>query len=195
MVGGKLVSEDAELLKWASSCSAPDTDIAPYLLKAPLAPSIAATQEGVQIQFDTILQAYRRLEAGHDFVLVEGAGGLLAPLTEKQFIADLVFYLQLPLLVVARAGLGTVNHTLLTCCCAKNYGLEIAGVIINQYPQNPGAAENYAPAMIAALSGSPVLGTLPQVEGNNATVMLEKLAEAIKTGPLSNSLLKELALA
>jgi len=195
MVGGKLVSEDAELLKRASSCTAPDADIAPYLLKAPLAPSIAAAQEGVQIRFDTILQAYRRLEAGHDFVLVEGAGGLLAPLTEKQFIADLCLSLQLPLLVVARPNLGTVNHTLLTCFCAKKLGIEVAGIIINQYPENPGPAETYAPEMIAALSGSPVLGTLPQVEGNNETIMVENLVEAIKRSPLSNSLIKELAIA
>jgi len=195
MIGEKLVSEDAELLKWASSCTAPDTDIAPYLLKAPLAPSIAASQEGVQIQFDAILQAYQRLEAGHDFVLVEGAGGLLAPLTQDLFIADLCLVLRLPLLVVARPNLGTVNHTLLTCFCARKLGIKVSGTIINRYPVNPGQPEKYAPEMIASLSGSPVLGILPQVEGNYETVMIENLVEAIKRGPLSTNLLKELAIA
>jgi dethiobiotin synthetase len=195
MVGEKLVSEDAELLKWASSCTAPDSDIAPYLLKAPLAPSIAASQEGVQIQFDAIFQAYQRLAATHDFVLVEGAGGLFAPLTQDLFIADLCLMLQLPLLVVARPNLGTVNHTLLTCFCAEKLGIEVAGIIINQYPENPGPAEKYAPDMIASLSGSPVLGTLPQVEEKNDSAKIENLVEAIKRGPLSTNLIKELAIA
>jgi dethiobiotin synthetase len=192
VVDGKLISEDAEMLKWASGCTAPDADIAPYLLKAPLAPSVAAAREGVQIQFDTIYQAYQRLAAGHEFMLVEGVGGLLAPLAGKLFVADLCLSLQLPLIIVARASLGTVNHTLLTCYCARQLGIKILGIIINQYLDNPGPAELYAPQMIAELSGFPVFGTLPQVSGANEVVMVEKLVQAIKSGPLSNRLLKEL---
>ncbi len=192
MVGGKLVSEDAELLKWASSCTAPAADIAPYLLKAPLAPSVAAAMEGVEIRFDNIVQAYKRLESGHDFMLVEGAGGLLAPLTEKLFIADLILSLQLPLIIVARPNLGTVNHTLLTSFCAEKLGITVLGVIMNQYPDVPGPAEKYAPEMITKLSGVPLLGMLPHVEGRNETAMVENLAEAIRRRPLANNLLKEL---
>jgi dethiobiotin synthetase len=191
----KAVSEDAELLKWASSSDAADTDIAPYLLKAPLAPSVAASMEGVTIKFDTIRQAYRRLEAQNDFVLVEGAGGLLVPLTEKLLITDLILSLQLPLIIVTRPNLGTINHTLLTCFCAKKLGIKVSGIIINQYPEKPGPAEKYVPEMLAELSGTPVLGILPMVEGRNALSLVEKLGETVKRGPLGKNLLKELKIA
>jgi dethiobiotin synthetase len=195
IVKGELVSEDAELLKWASSCGAAATDIAPYLLKAPLAPSVAAAMENVQIRFDKIRKAYRRLAEQHDFLLVEGAGGLFVPLTGNLFISDLILSLQLPLIIVTQPNLGTINHTLLTCFCAKRLGIEVSGIIINQYPDDPGPAEKYAPDLIAELSGIPVLGMLPQVEGGNETAMVENLAESITRGQLSNNLLKELKIA
>jgi dethiobiotin synthetase len=189
--GGKPVSEDAELLKWASSCTARDADIAPYLLKAPLAPSVAASLEGVEILFENIAQAYKRLETAYDFMLVEGAGGLLAPLTEKLSIADLVLSLQLPLIIVTRPNLGTVNHTLLTSFCAKKMGIEVSGIIMNQYPDSAGPVEKYAAGMISKLSGDPVLGILPHLEGYNDTDMVEKLALVLRGEPLANILLKE----
>jgi dethiobiotin synthetase len=102
-----------------------------YAFLAPLAPLIAAREEGRQIELEPILARARALAEAHELLLVEGAGGLLVPLGEDFDIADLVRELTFPLLVVARAGLGTVNHTLLTVEAARARGLEVAGVVLN----------------------------------------------------------------
>jgi dethiobiotin synthase len=93
VIDGKLVSEDAELLKWASATTAADSDIAPYLLSAPLAPSAAATLDGTRICFSTIRAAYERLAAVHDFAII--LGGLIRLFSNSKFLLNLrSFYIR-----------------------------------------------------------------------------------------------------
>lgn len=191
-VGGRLVSEDAELLRRASGCTSPDEDIAPYLLREPLAPSEAASREGVSIRTERILEAFNRVSALHDVTIVEGAGGLLVPLGEGLLVADLAVRLNLPLIIVARPNLGTVNHTLMTCECARSRGIRIMGVVINGQPLHPGPAEHYASRVIASLSGVPVLAVLPRQETDDEMLVVEKLAEAIGSQSLADALEKEI---
>ncbi len=179
VVDGQLVSDDAELLKWASAAGAPDKDISPYLLKAPLAPSVAASMDGTRICFDTIVEAYERLAVTHDFILVEGAGGLMVPLTGNLMVSDLIGCLRLPALIISRPDLGTVNHTLMTCFCAKQTGIEVKGIIVNNYPENPGDAEKYAPGMIEERSGVPVIGIFPHVTQKDPKAQVETILEKI----------------
>jgi dethiobiotin synthetase len=181
VVDGKLISEDAELLKYASATTAPDADITPYRLKAPLAPSVAATLDGIRICFSTIRAAYERLAALHDFVLVEGVGGLMVPLIENLLVSDLIGYLGLPALVVARPNLGTINHTLMTCYCAQQMGIEIRGIIVNNYPANPGLVEKYAPGLIEERSGVPVLGLFPHVDESDPVELTEAIFQMIRS--------------
>ena len=83
-------------------------------------------------------RALRELARRYDFFVVEGAGGLYVPLIDTEFLVlDLIRWLRLPLLVVARAGLGTINHTALTVMAARQAGIEVAGMILNRYPQSP----------------------------------------------------------
>lgn len=173
VVNGKLVSEDGELLKWAAGVWAPPDDSCPYLLREPLAPSVAAAIDGVNISFDTISQSFLRLAANNDIVLVEGAGGLMVPLSEQRLVSDLISHLDLPAIIVARPNLGTVNHTLMTCSCAKQMGIEVKGVIICNYPENPGPAEVYAARMIEEFSGTPVLGVFPHISDGNPKKQVE----------------------
>ncbi len=126
-------------------------DVAPYRLREPLAPTEAARIDGVRIDFQLIKAAYQRLAASHEYMIVEGAGGLMVPLSGGLLIADLARELDLALLVVARPGLGTINHTVLTCFAAQQMGLEVAGVIINGMPDKPGLAEQGAPHQIGSL--------------------------------------------
>ena len=98
---GRLRSDDAELLAWAAELDSVENDNAPYLLRAPIAPSVAAEQEGVRVDFNAIADAFKRLAGRHDFVVVEGAGGLMAPISGGLMVADLANRLALPLLVVA----------------------------------------------------------------------------------------------
>jgi len=158
---GQLVSEDALLLCQAAGIAVSD-DVAPYRLREALAPVEAARIDGVRIDFSVIKSSFDRLASSHEYVIVEGAGGLMVPLSGGLLVADLARELALPLLVVARPGLGTINHTVLTCFAAQQMGLQVAGVIINGMPEDPGLAERGAPHQIGSLCGAPVLGIWPQ---------------------------------
>ncbi len=173
---GRLVSDDAELLAWSAGLPGTEGDCAPYRLRLPIAPAEAAAADGLRIDLGLISEAFARLTARHTFVIVEGAGGLMVPLTEGILIVDLVRRLQLPLLVVARPGLGTVNHTLLTCFAARQSGIDVAGVIINDYPEEPGSAEKTAPRLIASLCNAPFFGILPHIAGGSARERVTRLA-------------------
>jgi dethiobiotin synthetase len=173
---GLLVSDDALLLSQAAGVPCSD-DVAPYLLREPVAPAEAAKTGGATIDFSRIREAYDRLVAGHDFVIVEGAGGLMVPLAGGLLVADLTRQLELPLLVVARPNLGTINHTVLTCFAAQQMGLQVAGVIINNYPESPGLAERSAPHQIGSLCGAPVLGIWPHRDDIDEQEMVEGLAD------------------
>ena len=188
---GRLVSDDAELLAWSAGIEV-SQEIAPYLLREPVAPSVAAEKERVKIEFSRILAAYHRLADEHDFVLVEGAGGLMVPLAGGLLVADLVKLLGLPLLVVARPDLGTVNHTLLTCFAARELGLVVKGTIISNYPLKPSAAEASAPHLIDSLSGVPLLGRFPAVTGPDDRAKVEQLATWLAREPTTRILLREI---
>jgi len=190
---GRLVSDDALLLCQAAGVECND-DVAPYLLREPLAPAEAARIDGVAIDFASILECYERLSAGHDFMIVEGAGGLMVPLAGGLLVADLVKELGLPLLVVARPGLGTINHTVLTCFAAQQIGLAVAGVIVNNYPDSPGMAERSAPHHIGSLCGAPVLGVWPHQDGTDQAETVEYLAGWLNNQPETDIVLRELGL-
>ncbi len=188
---GRLVSEDAALLQWASGCTAAERDMAPYLLPEPLAPSEAAARAGVELCLEPIEQAFHRITANHDLTLVEGAGGLLVPLNNELLVADMASRLGLPLLIIARAALGTVNHTLMTCECAKARNLVIGGIIVNGQNQPPGPAEAYAPRLIAHHSGLPVVATLPYRATSHEHDLVVELSHYLATQPLARQLSKE----
>ncbi len=185
LIDGRLVSEDVELLRWASACNAPDKDIAPYLLREPVAPSESAAREGVVIQSSPIREAFERLSASHDFVIVEGVGGLLVPLAPDLLVADLVEELALPLLIVARPNLGTVNHTLMTCECARARNIEVMGVVINGQPEYPDIAEEYAARLISEFASVSIPAVLPRCTGFGEKTVVETLSKCIATQPLA----------
>ncbi len=122
---------------------------------------MAARLEGVEVRLEVILDAARALAARHAALLVEGAGGLLVPLTERATYADLAVALGLPVLVVARAGLGTVNHTALTVEALRARGLAVAGVILNRAAAVDDPSVPHNAAEIERLTGARVLASLP----------------------------------
>jgi dethiobiotin synthetase len=195
--GGRLISEDAELLVWGASGDSSDPDdpdIAPYLLKTPIAPCVAASMEGIRIDFGRIKDAFDRLAARHEFVIVEGAGGLMVPLAGGLLMADLVARLDLPVLVVARPNLGTVNHSVLTCYAAKQLGLTVKGIIINNYPEHPDRAEESAPHLIDSLSGAPLLGVYPRCGGSTPREIVENLVSRLAVDPATGIMLREIGI-
>ena len=164
---GRLLSEDALFAMKAAGISESKYDIVnPYRLEQPLAPRLAAELSGVSISMERIYACYSQLVSLYDFMLVEGAGGITTPLTNKHLVADLIGLLELPLVIVARPNLGTINHTLLTVEYARQRGFSVAGVIINGYqPEHAGIAEKTNPRLIEELADVPVLGVVPMADG------------------------------
>jgi dethiobiotin synthetase len=162
---GRLAPTDARLAKELAGLPEPLELLTPICLHLPLAPAVAAEQEGRAIDLAPAAQALQELAGRYDYLVAEGAGGLYVPLIGRRFLVlDLVQWLKLPLLVVARAGLGTINHTVLTVKAAEQAGIAVAGVVLNRYPAKPGLAEETNPEVIEALAGTAVLGLIPEVK-------------------------------
>ncbi len=154
-------NEDAQFLRHASQIDDALSCITPICLQHGLAPTVAAKLENTDVNLSLIDSAFARLQKKYEFLIVEGIGGIAVPIQENFSVADLGVRLQLPLLIVARAGLGTLNHTVLTVAFAKEARLEIAGIVLNQVNAGPvGLAEQTNPAEIERLTGVPVLGTV-----------------------------------
>lgn len=135
-----------------------------YLLKPPTAPYTASEIDGVQINLSSITREFQTLKQNCETVIVEGAGGLMVPVTKDKLMGDIAKLIDIPLLIVAKPDLGTINHTLLTINYAKELGLDIAGIIINKYPQGTNdIAIKTAPGLIEEYSGVSILGIIPEI--------------------------------
>jgi dethiobiotin synthetase len=126
-----------------------------YTYKDPVSPHLAALIENKEINLKKIISP------NADNLIVEGAGGLLVPINKKQFIIDLIDYLKLPVILVARSTLGTINHTLLSIETLRARKIPILGVIINGIPNknNEEAIKLYGKV--------PILATFPKLENVN----------------------------
>ena len=164
--GGELRAPDAELLRKAAGMEGQisDTELCPYRFAAPLAPEVAADKESRHIDLQIILETVAKLKERFDFVFVEGAGGLMVPMAGDLLIRDLVKKIGAPLLVVGRAGLGTINHCLLTVHAALSSAIRVAGIVLNtpvdiRPKDDPSVEDNVR--LISHYSDVPVWGPLP----------------------------------
>jgi dethiobiotin synthetase len=158
---GRLEPRDAVTLKERAGTSDPLDAICPYALEMPVAPSVAAEAAGVTIDLDRIAGWFEDLAARHQLTLVEGAGGLLVPLTDTADTTHLIRKLRIPVLVVTRTSLGTINHTLLTCYWARQKRLSILGVVLNSPTGPPHPADEANLEALAARLPIPLLGRVP----------------------------------
>ena len=153
---------DAKLLKRAARSDQPLDTINPIYLRDPLSPNIAARREEKILDLAPVFDAFNHLSKIHDYLLVEGVGGLLVPITDDFLVADLAARLDLPLLIVARAALGTINHTLLTIEAARARGLQINSVIYNTLSAGSSdVSAQMSPEVVTRISGVPSSGTIP----------------------------------
>lgn len=177
-----LVSEDAEFLAFCAESRRTLAEITPLRYAAAVAPNVAAERAGKPIDLDALFQGYAQLSGAADAIVVEGIGGLMCPISDKFWVIHFAKMIDLPVVIVARAGLGTINHTLLTIHAARSAGLRVAGVVINRYqiesplkgppPEGRGdavLAMHTNPAQIAQLSGTPVLGIVPDEPENSVS--------------------------
>jgi dethiobiotin synthetase len=159
---GALIPADALQLRWAAGRDDPLDRVCPFRFRAPLAPSVAARREGVQLELAELAGRVRATMMACELALVEGAGGLLVPLTDSASFADLARACGLRLLVVVGNRLGAINHARLTLDWARTAGLEVAGYAVNTLaPESDLAAETNV-AVLRELCG-PSLGVFPFV--------------------------------
>ena len=145
---------DHELL--ASVTGQAPEEVSPLRFGPAVSPHLAAELEGARIEPASLLAAARR----HELVVCEGVGGLMVPITPGYLVRDLAVDLGLPVVVAARPGLGTINHTLLTLEAARAAGLDVRAVVLTPWPEEPGPLELSNRATIAAL-GSVAVEALP----------------------------------
>lgn len=161
VVEGRKIPSDALFLKVMAGINDPIELINSYSLEKPLAPSVTAEREGIEIDTDKILSDYKKLKKRHKFLIVEGVGGLMVPIKKGFFVSDLIRLMKLPILVVIRANLGTINHTLLTVNHANHLKISVFGVIINHLSKDDGLAEKTNPGVLKELLNIPIIGDFP----------------------------------
>jgi dethiobiotin synthetase len=150
---------DHELL--ASVTGQEPDRVAPHRFGPAVSPHLAAELDGAVLEPADLLASARRAGAWADAVICEGVGGLMVPLTPGYLVRDLAVDLGLPLIVAARPGLGTINHTLLTVEAARAAGLRPLAVVMTPWPERPGAIERSNRETVERLAGVEVAGLRP----------------------------------
>jgi len=156
--GGPL---DALALREAAGVGDALEEICPVQLALPAAPSVAADDEGAPLDLVRVRGAFDALAARHECMVVEGAGGLLVPLAPDFTMADLAAELGLPVLLVARAALGTINHTRLSLEAIEARGLALAGVVVSHAGGALSEADAKNLAALRAALGDRLVGEIP----------------------------------
>jgi dethiobiotin synthetase len=200
-----LVSTDAEALAHFADCRQTLNVINPVRYLPPLAPAAAAEATGQPVDFDAVARSLSLLDAANDVLLIEGIGGLLVPLAPRLHdrrrdpggglpdfltVLDLAVALGYPVLVVARAGLGTLSHTAMTVALLRHAGCRIAGIVVNGYVADPTAAPTSDPngpdtsmgsnrAWLERMNGVPILGTIPACPPAQVAPELGRIPPAI----------------
>lgn len=167
-----LRAADAEALRLAAGATQSAAETCIYRFATPVAPAVAARREGIEARVEALDAGLARLRDGDpEWLFVEGAGGLLVPAIGDMLMADLAGRWRLPLLIVGRDGLGTINHTMLTIEVARRRGLVVGGFVLSAISAEPPTEAQENATEIERLSGAPYLGRLDWlVPGNRAAV-------------------------
>lgn len=174
--GDVLVPFDGMFLKQMAHMDDPIRTVTPCCLESPLAPLMASEQDMIEIHVQEIRKSFDRLSDKYEVMVVEGIGGLMVPITADYYVAGLARDLGLPLLIVARPGIGTINHIMLTVSCALRENLTVAGVILNySAPPENSLAEQTNPKLLAQICPAPVIGIFPYLR-NTGEEAVEKTA-------------------
>jgi dethiobiotin synthetase len=189
---GELRPDDALRLRAAAGGAFDLRLVCPFRYAEPLAPWLAAERAGRPISLERIEECFAALSEASDVVLVEGAGGLLVPLTERESFADLAARLSLALVVVIVSRLGALNQTLLTLECARRRGLAVAGYVWNHLSAERDLSQRLNGEALARLTEVPCIGELPflpqaaSLERDELAALGEPLAERL-VGPAPKS--------
>lgn len=156
---GKLISGDAAYVKKISGISQPLETMCPYIYETAVSPHLASRIEGEPVVLSNVKAQYEKLCGEYDQVICEGSGGIVCPIRyddEKIMLEDIIKTLGLPTVIVADAGLGTINSVVLTCEYMKAHGLDIRGLILNNFHKGDVMEEDNK-LMCEKLTGLPVI--------------------------------------
>jgi len=180
---GKLVSEDASfLMKAAGIGEELRSEVNAVCLKPALTPAIAARESNITIDIEKIIADVKKNAKKYDMVLIEGVGGITAPLWQDYLLADMMKAFALPAIIVSKPRLGAINHTVLTYEYAKQRAIELNGVILNRWEaDSAGILEESNIEYIENMTGLPIVGKFPLTKNidvnKNCTYNLAETAE------------------
>ena len=180
---GRLIPGDAAYVKKISGISQPLDTMCPYIYETAVSPHLASKIEGDLVELENVKDRYEKLCDEYEYVICEGSGGIVCPIRyddRKIMLEDIIKNLGLPAIIVADAGLGTINSVVLTCEYMKAHGMEIRGLILNNFHKGDIMEEDNK-VMCEKLTGLPVIACV----GENDTdldISAELLEQICKGG-------------
>ena len=164
----KYRSQDTAILARASGVNDPDCSLNPFFYSIAASPLVAAElRHSPPVDTEKALQKLKKLERKHDFLIAEGIGGIMVPLTENEFVVNFAKRAELPLIIVSTPELGTLNHTLLTVMACQKFRLKIAGIILNKASKKPDMVEQKTAEILERLTQIKLLAVIPFSKGAN----------------------------
>jgi dethiobiotin synthetase len=164
----KYKSQDTAILARASGVTDPDYMLNPFFYSIAASPLVAAELKHCpQVDMEKALQKLKKLARKHDFLIAEGIGGIMVPLTENEFVVNFAKRANLPLIIVSTPELGTINHTLLTVMACKKLHLKIAGIILNKTSKKPDIVEQKIAEILERLTHIKLLAVIPYSKAAN----------------------------
>jgi dethiobiotin synthetase len=157
-------SSDASLLRDASGVKDSEEVINPVFLPLHTAPYDVTKILNLSVDMPMIFNKFQELMKMHQMILVEGIGGIMTPITKNFFVADMIKAMGLETIIVTRATLGTLNHTIMTFKMCQQYQIPVKGIIVNYFDEKGTSSEKNAPNTLYELTGVPILGIIPFVK-------------------------------
>ena len=178
---GAPADDDAALV--ATACDDPNASTCLERMEPALAPRVAAELEDVSLDYDELLADCKVAVQASAFPVVEGIGGIRVPLAQTEEVVDLIADLGLPTIVVARAGLGTLNHTALTVDALRDRGLTVPFVILNEY-EGATVAERTNPAELRRMLDVPI-ATIPPFDADDPSSIVPEVQAALEAADVN----------
>jgi dethiobiotin synthetase len=170
---GQLTSEDVEAVMSAGDLTDPADMVCPVRYELPASPFQASLKEGERFTGNAVRHAFDHIQQ-HDYVVVEGIGGLSVPITRDVHVFDLASMLELPVIIVAANRLGVINHTLLTVEVARTHGLRVRGIVMNRVtPADDDVTVISNAQELSTLTGLPILAEIPYTAGGAPTDVID----------------------
>ncbi len=173
-------SHDVSVLCHACGVDDAEDLVNPVFMPLPSSPYDASKILEIKFDRDIIFEKFKKLKNKHEMLFVEGIGGIMTPLSQGYFVADLIKDMDLETIIITRSTLGTLNHTMMTVNTCRDYKISIKGIIVNNYDEKGGTAEKNSPSTLYEITQIQILGILPFVKDyQNIEMMISNVQKNI----------------